>query len=115
NDARSRRNYAQHRCRRLGDHNPCCGVFGSSGGWISDSSTSVRGKTTQGLPGPESADRIDASLSCREKKRRAPTRRKEKRRTVPLVSGINASQALFDAHSAVLGYLWGVHQVHFHA
>ncbi|KAJ1113009.1 hypothetical protein NDU88_001269 [Pleurodeles waltl] len=32
------------------------------------------------------------------------TQRKENRRKVPLVSGIDASQAVFDAHSPVRGY-----------
>ncbi|KAJ1143951.1 hypothetical protein NDU88_010253 [Pleurodeles waltl] len=56
---------------------------------------------TQGLLGPESAVQIDPSLSCREKKWRTPTRRKEKRRTVSLMSDIDTSQDLFDAYSPV--------------
>ncbi|XP_069057777.1 vomeronasal type-2 receptor 26-like [Pleurodeles waltl] len=39
----------------------------------------------QGLPEPESAVQINALLSCGEKKRRTPTRIKEKRRTVSLL------------------------------
>ncbi|KAJ1141729.1 hypothetical protein NDU88_008057 [Pleurodeles waltl] len=63
-----------------------------------------RVKTTQGLPGPESADRIDALLSCGEQKLRTPIQRKEKQRKVSLVSEIDASLALFHAHSPVQGY-----------
>ncbi|KAJ1155299.1 hypothetical protein NDU88_008030 [Pleurodeles waltl] len=40
-----------------GDHKPRRMFFRSSCCWISDSRTAVRGKTTQSLPGPKSADR----------------------------------------------------------
>ncbi|KAJ1115080.1 hypothetical protein NDU88_003308 [Pleurodeles waltl] len=66
-NARSWKNDVQHSGRRLGDRNPHSVIFESSCGWISDTSTVGCVKTTQGLPEPKSADRMNARSPAERK------------------------------------------------
>ncbi|KAJ1123462.1 hypothetical protein NDU88_001931 [Pleurodeles waltl] len=57
----------------------------------------------QGLPGPESAEWIDALLCCRGKKRRTPTRLKEKRCKVSLINNLYFSKLVL-CHCVVFSW-----------